>query len=57
VLLAVENQGVTSFLRLSEAGFGEERLYEKIPLRPLEAAAARGAGAFKKGRKNRGGKK
>ena len=45
VILAIVDQGVVSYLRISDAGFGNERLYER---------ASRGRGGKKGGGRGRG---
>lgn len=47
VILAIVDQGVVSYLRISDAGFGQEKLYERKP---------KGPGGKRGGRGGRGGR-
>ena len=51
VILAVVDQGVTSYLRIADAGFGRERLYERKGLGPNQKRGGGRGG----GRGGRGG--
>ncbi|KAI9672044.1 MAG: tRNA-splicing endonuclease subunit sen54 [Trizodia sp. TS-e1964] len=44
VMLAVVDQGVVSYLRLCEAGFGQERIFERIPKKAGGGRGGKGGG-------------
>ncbi|KAI4128612.1 MAG: hypothetical protein LQ338_002646 [Usnochroma carphineum] len=55
VVLAVVDQGVVSYMRVADAGFGRERMYEKVG-RP-GGQGKRGGGGFGAARGKRGGRR
>jgi tRNA-splicing endonuclease subunit Sen54 len=53
VILAIVDQGVTSYLRLADTVFGKERIYERVGKGPGAKRGGRGGG--RGGRGGRGG--
>ncbi|KIV93594.1 hypothetical protein PV10_04797 [Exophiala mesophila] len=50
VMLAVVDSGIVSYLRLSDAGFGREKLYEEKVARSSKGGGGRGGGGKGRGR-------
>jgi tRNA-splicing endonuclease subunit Sen54 len=42
VVLAIVDQGVTSYIRVADAAFGQEKVYERIGKAPMRKNSGRG---------------